>query len=208
MDVGNYNCKFGYAGDDGPRCVFSGHVGVQRDDAAAGGASGTSSAAGSAAPSATRYVVNPPARLFRPRMDVRPLLDYGVVEDWDAMEMVWAHGFRELRCDMTERPVLLAEPAYSIAAQRERTAEVMFESFGVPALYLARQPVLGALSVGRASAIVVDLGHTATRVAPVYDGHVIQSEGAARGGTRRGTLRAPRRELSAARADGWSCGRR
>ena len=37
--------------------------------------------------------------------------------------------------------------------------------------------MLGALSVGRASAIVVDLGHGSTSVAPVYDGYVINSVG-------------------------------
>ena len=121
------------------------------------------------------------------------------------METVWTHGFREIKCDVSERPVILSEPAYSITSQRERTvrlqcapaelprffhlhfwvnrwflflaqAEIMFETFGVPALFLARQPLLAALSVGRASAIVVDIGYTATRVAPVYDGYVIQSE--------------------------------
>lgn len=54
-------------------------------------------------------------------------------------------------------------------------AELMFEVFNVPAMYLARAPTLGALSIGRASAIVVDLGHDATQVTPVYDGYVINS---------------------------------
>ena len=43
------------------------------------------------------------------------------VEDWDAMEAVWSHGFRELKCDVSERPVVLSESAYSITSQRERT---------------------------------------------------------------------------------------
>ena len=172
MDAGNFSCKFGYAGDDMPKAVFPGHVGILREEGD-----------GRQPPAPNRYYVGNTTKLFRPRMDVRPLLDYGVVEDWDAMETVWLHGFRELRCDVSDRPVILAEPAFSIPAQRERTAEIMFESFGVPALYMARQPMLGALCVGRASGIVVDLGYTATRVAPVYDGHVIQSE---EGGGREG----------------------
>jgi actin-related protein len=60
-------------------------------------------------------------------------------------------------------------------------AEILFETFNAPAIYLARQPVLAALSAGRASAIVIDMGHTATRVAPVYDGYVLNSESSAAG---------------------------
>jgi hypothetical protein len=52
----------------------------------------------------------------------------------------------------------------------------MFETFDVPAMYLARQPQLAAFSTGRASGIVVDLGHACTRVTPLYDGYIIQSE--------------------------------
>lgn len=51
----------------------------------------------------------------------------------------------------------------------------MFETFDAPAVYLARQPMLAAFSTGRASAVVVDLGHACTRVTPVYDGFIIQS---------------------------------
>ncbi len=55
-------------------------------------------------------------------------------------------------------------------------AELLFESLGVPALYLGRSPALTAASLGRASAIVVDLGAAATRVTAVYDGYQINSE--------------------------------
>jgi hypothetical protein len=37
------------------------------------------------------------------------------------MEAVWSHGFKELHCDPAERPLILAEPAYSISSQREKT---------------------------------------------------------------------------------------
>lgn len=52
-------------------------------------------------------------------------------------------------------------------------AELMFEKYGAPAWYSARSPVLGAFSVGRASAVVIDIGAGSTRVAPVYDGYVL-----------------------------------
>jgi actin-like protein 6A len=91
------------------------------------------------------------------------------------MEKVWDYGFRQLlrSSDVSAHPTLIAEPPYSILSQREKIAEIMFEKFNVPALFLARSAVLGAFSAGRASAIVVDMGASCTRVTPVYDGYVL-----------------------------------
>lgn len=91
------------------------------------------------------------------------------------MERVWEYGFRHLlrKADVSDHPIMIAEPPYSISTQREKIAEIMFEKFNAPALYLARSPTLGAFSAGRASAIVVDIGASCTRVTPVYDGYVL-----------------------------------
>ena len=100
-------------------------------------------------------------------------LDYANIEDWDMMEAIWAHGFESLRIDPKEHPILLADSPFSLPAQREKAVEIMFESQRVPALYLARAPVLAAFSTGRHTAVVVDAGHSATRVVPVIEGHII-----------------------------------
>lgn len=109
-------------------------------------------------------------------MEVKCPLDLGAVEDWDAMQAIWEHGFSQLHADMSEHPLIMAEPPFNIQSQREKMAEIMFETFKVPGFYLGRSPVLTAFSTGRASAIVVDMGASCTRVTPVYDGYVINSE--------------------------------
>ncbi|RYG50860.1 hypothetical protein EON67_04505 [archaeon] len=53
--------------------------------------------------------------------------------------------------------------------------EMMFETFQTPAAYIARAPALAAFSMGRGTAVVVDIGASSTRVTPVYDGYVLQS---------------------------------
>lgn len=70
-------------------------------------------------------------------------------------------------------PTVVVEQPRVPLPQREKVAEVMFETFRVPALYLARAPVLSAFSVGRATALVIDVGAASTRVSPVYDGYVL-----------------------------------
>lgn len=115
--------------------------------------------------------MGPAAKVPRPGMDIKSPIDLGFVEDWDVMERIWEHGFRSINAASSAHPVLVAEPFFSTTQQREKLAELLFETFRVPAMYLGRQPVLSAFSMGRSTAVVVDIGASATRVTPVFDGH-------------------------------------
>jgi actin-related protein len=57
---------------------------------------------------------------------------------------------------------LLAEPAHAPRAAREAAVEALFEGQRPPALHLARSALLGALAVGKQSALVIDAGHRGT----------------------------------------------
>lgn len=78
-----------------------------------------------------------------------------------------------LKADFKEHPILISETIYSLQPQRERLVEMMFESFEVPALFLAKQSVLSAFSLGKSTALVVDMGANSTRVVPVIDGYAL-----------------------------------
>ncbi|CAJ1384035.1 unnamed protein product [Effrenium voratum] len=95
----------------------------------------------------------------------------GLVADWQAAERVWHHiYFNELRVVPEEHPVLLTEAPLTPKADREKVTQIMFETFGVQALYVAVQAVLTLYDSGRATGTVVDLGEGVTRVVPVCDG--------------------------------------
>ncbi|CAJ1358222.1 unnamed protein product [Effrenium voratum] len=95
----------------------------------------------------------------------------GLVADWQAVERVWHHiYFNELRVVPEEHPVLLTEAPLTPKADREKVTQIMFETFGVQALYVAVQAVLTLYDSGRATGTVVDLGEGVTRVVPVCDG--------------------------------------
>ena len=53
--------------------------------------------------------------------------------------------------------------------------EVLFESLSAPAAYLAPSATLSAFTFGRQSALVVDVGHSSTKVTPVMDGYTLNS---------------------------------
>ncbi|XP_057811079.1 actin-related protein 3-like isoform X1 [Salvia miltiorrhiza] len=105
----------------------------------------------------------------------------GKVDNWDSMERFWQHCiFNYLRCDPEDHYFCLTESALTAPESREYTGEIMFETFNVPGLYIAVQPVL-ALAAGYTTSkcemtgVVVDVGDGATHVVPVADGYVIGS---------------------------------
>jgi actin len=99
-------------------------------------------------------------------------LEHGIVEDWGDMERVWHHTFyNELKVRPEEHPVLLTEAPLNPKANREKMTQIMFETFRVPALYVAVQAVLSLYSSGRTTGVVMDSGDGVSHVVPVYEGH-------------------------------------
>lgn len=62
---------------------------------------------------------------------------HGIVDNWDYMERFWQQCiFQQLRVDPEEHAFVLTEPPLNPPENRELTAEIMFETFGVPSLYI------------------------------------------------------------------------
>jgi actin-related protein 3 len=108
---------------------------------------------------------------------------HGIIDNWDNMERLWQRCMYEyMRCEPDEHYVMLTEPPMNPPENREYTAEIMFETFNVPGLYIAVQAVLAlAASWSKKDAqrsltgTVVDSGDGVTHVIPVADGYVIGS---------------------------------
>ncbi|CAG0881071.1 unnamed protein product, partial [Darwinula stevensoni] len=109
---------------------------------------------------------------------------HGIVEDWDLMERFWEQCiFKYLRAEPEDHYFLLTEPPLNTPENREYTAEIMFESFNVPGLYIAVQAVLAlaaswtsrAVGERTLTGIVIDSGDGVTHVIPVAEGYVIGS---------------------------------
>jgi actin-related protein 3 len=117
-------------------------------------------------------------------LDEQYPIRHGIVEDWDLMERFWEQSiFKYLRAEPEDHYFLLTEPPLNTPENREYTAEIMFESFNVPGLYIAVQAVLAlaaswtSRNVGERTltGIVIDSGDGVTHVIPVAEGYVIGS---------------------------------
>ena len=65
------------------------------------------------------------------------------VHNWDQMERFWHQSFAHyLRIDIQDHNFILTEPPLNTPENRELTAEIMFETFSVPGLYIGVQAIL------------------------------------------------------------------
>jgi actin-related protein len=88
------------------------------------------------------------------------------------MEKLWHHLFElEVGVKPSEQPVFMTETSLNPRDIRENTAEIMFEKFSVPALYLSNHAVGALYAYGYVTGLVVDSGDGVTCTVPVYEGY-------------------------------------
>jgi len=106
----------------------------------------------------------------------------GQVDNWTQMEQVWQHSiFKYLRAEPEDHYFCLTEPPLNPPENREFAAEVFFETFNVPGLYIAVQAVLALCASWTSNQVtertltgtVIDSGDGVTHVIPVSDGYVL-----------------------------------
>ncbi|RUP50538.1 actin family [Jimgerdemannia flammicorona] len=83
--------------------------------------------------------------------------------------------FKELPIKKTrnESPVLLSVPTSWTKEEYERITQIFFESFNVPGLYVAEQPLMSLYGCGSVSGVVIDIGHETTNVTSIVDSLIV-----------------------------------
>ena len=162
IDNGSGMCKAGFASEDAPRAVFPCIIGRPKHPDVMVGMEQHDSYVGDA------------ALVRRGVLSIRYPIEHGIVTNWDDMEKIWHHTFyNELRVDPDQHPVMLTEAPLNPKANRERMTQLMFETFGVPAMYVSIQAILSLYSAGRTTGCIFDSGDGVSHIVPVYDGYCL-----------------------------------
>ena len=160
IDNGSGYCKAGFSGEEGPRAVFPAIVGRPKNPGIMVGAEKKD------------FFVGLQAEEKRGILHLAYPIEHGIVTDWNDMEKIWDHTFtNELRVTPEEHNVMLTEAPINPKHNREKMAQIMFETFNVQGLYIAIQAVLSLYSAGKFTGIVCDSGDGVTHMVPIYDGY-------------------------------------
>ena len=99
-------------------------------------------------------------------------IEHSIINNWDEIEKIWENIFiNGLKVDPIEYNVMLTETSINPKENKEKMAQIMFEKFKIPKLYIALQAVLSLYTVGKFTGFVVDSGEDDTHFVPIFDGY-------------------------------------
>lgn len=103
-------------------------------------------------------------------------LSNGLVAHWDVMQEVFEQTYKEkLKVNASDHPVFIADSPLTTSYMREKMAEMMFETFDVPALYVKDTAALSMYCTGLATGVVVESGHASTYTCVVHEGRTLKN---------------------------------
>ncbi|KAF7300866.1 Actin 1 [Mycena kentingensis (nom. inval.)] len=157
IDAGSDTVKAGFAGDEAPTSVFPSVVGHPWQ----------------AEEGQCLFGDEAVAKQSTLRMQ-RPIQN-GRIVSWDNMLPLLSFTLTsELCTSPPERPILLADSASGSEDDRAEAATALFESLGVPALYIKSTAALALHASGRRTGMILESGYDASRCVPIYEGEVIR----------------------------------
>jgi len=89
------------------------------------------------------------------------------------VQVLWQNVYNGLQASQEQHAVMLTEAPLNPKQNRAKSAEVFFDTFSVPGLYIQQQPILSLYASGRTSGIVLDSGDGVTTCVPVFEGFVL-----------------------------------
>lgn len=164
LDNGSGSIRAGFAGAELPSAHFPSYVGRPKHPRVLAGALEGDVFIGSR------------AEEIRGLLKLNWPLEHGIVTDWDDMERIWRYVYEsELKTMSEEHPVLLTEAPLNPRENREIAAQVLFETFNVPAIYIAVQATLALYAAGETTGVVLDVGDGVSHAVPIYEGFAIKN---------------------------------
>jgi len=162
IDNGSGMIKAGFARDEQPKLIFPTFVGRPRHVKVMSGGLEDD------------VLVGDKALQHRGVLKLNYPIEHGLVKDKNDMQKIWEYTLENLNClNSQQRPLLLTEAPNNPRNNRSDAAEIFFETFNVPAMYIQVQAILSLYASGRVTGLVLDSGDGVTSAVPVYEGFAV-----------------------------------
>jgi len=166
IDNGTGSIKAGYAGKQAPTVSFSSFVARPKYVKVLSGGDIEED-----------ILVGDKALQHRGVIKLNYPISHGMVdgaENWDDMLKIWEYTLEALEVQNPEQhPILLTEAPKNPQPSREKAAQIFFETFNVPGLYIQVQAILSLYASGKTTGIVLDSGAGLTCAVPIYEGFAL-----------------------------------
>ncbi|XP_064347883.1 uncharacterized protein LOC105104566 [Camelus dromedarius] len=158
-DYGSGISKVGFAGTEAPLAVFPTILGKLRHDNLLVGMEEED------------WFIGDEVQKNRGKLNLQYPISRAAITNWDNMEKIWHHSFyKVLHVAPEQHPLMVTEPPLNTMANKEKVSQILFETFGVPALYLANQGVLSLYASGQTCGMTLESGEGMTYFVPIIDG--------------------------------------
>ncbi|XP_014651226.1 PREDICTED: actin-85C-like [Ceratotherium simum simum] len=158
-DYGSGFSKVGFSGTAAPLAVFPTILGKLRHDNPLVGMEEKD------------WFIGAEVQNKRGQLNLQYPVSRATIADWDNMEKIWHHSFYQvLRIAPEQHPLMVTEPPLNTTSNKEKVSQILFETFNVPALYLANQGVLSLYASGQTSGTTIESGEGMTYFVPIVEG--------------------------------------
>ncbi|XP_025771317.1 actin-2-like [Puma concolor] len=157
-DYGSGFSKVGFAGMETPLAVFPTLLGKLRHDNPLVGMGEED------------WFLGDEAQHKRGELSLQYPISRATVTNWANMEKIWHHSYQALRVAPEQHPLMVTEPPLNTMSNKEKMSQILFETFNVPALYLANLGVLSLYASGQTSGTAIESGEGMTYFVPIIDG--------------------------------------
>lgn len=158
VDLGACNCKAGFAGEDTPRSIFPTLIAKVKNYDPNSENAGHDFIVGSM----QNQNVDIPS--------IRSPFKNGLVTAKEDIEKLFTHIFEnELHVDSEKRSIVLSEPVENTKETRSCFAEVLFETFHIPSIFMGSSPSLALYSSCETVGVVLDVGDSFAQVSSIYE---------------------------------------
>ena len=165
IDNGSFNIKAGFNGDEIPKISLRNVIGENKDYD------------GKKVGNEKEIIIGEEALNKRGMLNIKFPMKRSMIKDWESLEKIWNYIFtNELKVNQKEYNVLITQPINNIKENKEKIAEIMFESFNIPGLYIADSTLLSLYAAGKFTGMVIDMGDGITQFSPFYDGFLFEDK--------------------------------